>query len=200
MSEFPCVLAVIEAREVLDMPWPVGDVPEFVTLNGRLSAPEVGAVMSCLVRWNGLGHESWPEVAEAVVSAESLILPGGLQASDGVRTISPGCCCGLETWRDWLAFLHGGAGPWMGHSPDIIVTWAASVARVWAESPDGGQGITIEFERDRLAAELSRVERDLFSFLGRVGEWAAGIGWPDPAGLCAKLDRAFAFTAAAVAG
>ena len=71
----------------------------------------------------------------------------------------------------------------MGHDPTGWAEWDGDVARVWQ---DGGyhrepKGVAIEFTRERFTTELAGVERKLNGFLNRVEEWAAAIGYNDPA-------------------
>jgi hypothetical protein len=162
-----------------------------------MTAPEVGSVMAQLVSYNQIeGEPTVDGLLSAVAAAESLVLPGGILASCGDSEIGPGCCCGLEEWREWVKCLESGQSPWMGHDPDPWVELAGEVILVWS-----GGGITpvanpfaVEFERGRFAAELDRVERDLRAFLPLVAEWARDGRFRDPQALCAKLDDCFNIT------
>ncbi|MDX8054259.1 hypothetical protein SK571_33225 [Lentzea sp. BCCO 10_0798] len=56
----------------------------------------------------------------------SLPCPGGTEVRDtgaGVR-VGPGCCAGLESWRERARLLDGEV-PWLGHSPTSGVEFAA---------------------------------------------------------------------------
>jgi hypothetical protein len=175
-------------------PWPSAGREGFVRPSGGLTGPEVGSIMAQLVSYNQVEAEPTVEgLLSAAIAAERLLLPGGVQASAGARKISPGCCCGLEGWREWLVCFESGQSPWLGHDPAPRIEWAGAVVRVWS---DGGldpvaDAFAIEFERGQFAAELGRVERDLRGFLEVVVEWAQVVGFSDPAALCRKLDAWF---------
>ena len=182
-------------------PWPIADRKgfSFMRLSGEMTESEVGSVMAQLVSYNQIDGETTVNgLLSEAVAAESLLLPGGIQASEGEREIDPGCCCGLESWREWVACLGSGRSPWMGHDPDPWIGWAGGVVRIWS-----GGGITpaqepiaIEFERGRFAAELSGVEQDLRAFLPLVANWARYAGFTDPPALCRKLGECFKITGA----
>ncbi|MEH2404715.1 hypothetical protein [Nostoc sp.] len=111
----PCLQAVIEAPwyegEPL-CPWFVADHKPFsrIQLYGEMTDLEVGLIFAQLVKYNDLDSESDAyEVLYQVIESETLILPGGLQVrSTADELIYPGCCCGLEEWREWLDFLTKG--------------------------------------------------------------------------------------------
>jgi hypothetical protein len=202
MQTRPELNPVVEAPSFSGTPpWPwriASHQPfSFIRLCGEMPEASVGSVMAQLVAYNRL--DAGPAVAvlaERVLMAESLLLPGGLQAIHGDREIDPGCCCGLEGWREWLECLETGASPWLGHDPAPWVEWVDETACVWS---DGGlERVTgefaIEFERRHLAEDLARVGRDLAGFLTRVESWAERVGWPGTPALCRKLDEAFRIT------
>jgi hypothetical protein len=144
------VYALPELHPVVEAPWFEGAPPwpwlianrepfSFIRLSGGMPKPEVGSVIAQLVGYNQVEAEPTVEglLATAIV-AESLVLPGGVQASAGEHEINPSCCCGLEEWRAWLECLESGGSPWMGHDPAPRIEWAGEVVRVWS---DGGLGL-----------------------------------------------------------
>ncbi|MEV0567112.1 hypothetical protein [Dactylosporangium sp. NPDC050588] len=94
--------AVVEAPAVEAPPWPVAATAAWSTLDlgpGCTDA-QVGLFVAGLVDRPGGGAD---EVVDAVLGAEMLIAAGGLSVGDS-RTgtvLAPGCCAGLENWRDW---------------------------------------------------------------------------------------------------
>jgi len=180
-------------------PWPIADRKpfSFIRLSGGCTEAEVGSVIAQLVKYN-LGEPESTAVGllARVVAAQSLRLPGGVQACAGEREINPSCCCGLEGWRAWSECLESGPSPWMGHDPAPHIEWAGELVRVWS---DGGQSavadaVAVGFGRGRFVAELSRVERDLRAFLPRLAEWASAHDFPDSSALCRKFDACFGIT------
>ncbi len=178
-------------------PWPIADRKpfSFVRLSGQSTEAEVGSFIAQLVSYNRVEAESTlAGLVAGVVAAESLVLPGGVQASAGEYEIGPSCCCGLEQWRDWLECLESGDSPWMGHDPSPWVEWADGIVRVWADRGLDPAAVAIDFERGRFVAELGRVGRELRAFLPLVEEWARSGGFPDPPALSRKLDAYFGIT------
>ena len=65
-----------------------------------------------------------------------MIAPGGLRVRDTAGlTVTPGCCCGLEDWREWNQLVPG-QPLWLGHSPAPWAEHLGHAIRVW---PDGGE-------------------------------------------------------------
>ncbi|WP_156313234.1 hypothetical protein [Micromonospora sp. HK10] len=44
-------------------------------------------------------------------------------------SVTPGCCAGLEDWREWTSVLDGGQ-PWLGHDPGPEVEVRGALIRV----------------------------------------------------------------------
>lgn len=191
------VFAVVERRvrpEDGAAPWPTTPQPAdpFVRLSGETNEQEIGAVAWQLVLYNRL---STVEPLRAVSTADSLVLPGGLAFEDDAgRLITPGCCAGLETWRECSSVPSKGGSPWMGHDPAPWIEDTGEVLRVWA---DGGLSALqqdefyIDFRRDELAFQLRRVEADLQAFLGRLRSWAQEHDPARAAAFAARFDQMF---------
>ena len=124
------------------------------------------------------------EVVDALLAEELLIIAGGLQVCDtstGIVVV-PGCCAGLEDWRDWTQAITGGS-PWLGHDPGPEVEVIGDDLRVWQ---DGGPnrhrgrraGLHVDMPRSALPELLLRTHRDLVGFLAALTTWTerAGLG------------------------
>ncbi|MBQ0891449.1 hypothetical protein KBZ94_42315, partial [Streptomyces sp. RM72] len=111
--------AVLETCDATDFVlWPVADSPadHLLALSGRLSAREIGTSMAVLISYNKGVDEAPafdPETSTGQVSqlltTDQVIALGGIrirETSTGV-TAPPGCCFGLENWRDWLEIMNG---------------------------------------------------------------------------------------------
>jgi hypothetical protein len=170
----------------------------FISLSAATTNREIGLFMSQLIEYNQLACtgniiDRLTEIIEyQSVDGEDLVkLSGGIQASDRGLTISPSCCCGLETWREWLHFLSTGQPPWMGHDPtpsiDLIDDRIVRVSIAEARSH-------IDFDRELFSSQLIRVRQDLVDFLGRVEVWSGALGFPEPKRLASKLDRFFSIS------
>lgn len=82
------------------MPWPVATLEPgtWLTLDGTCGDPEVGLFIALVADYNNIPPD-------ALATAERLIAPGGLMLTDTTTEIVPGCCSGLEDWRDWARVL-----------------------------------------------------------------------------------------------
>ncbi|MGC5054405.1 hypothetical protein ACLQ2S_23465 [Micromonospora sp. DT48] len=198
--------AVVEVP-MLDsrVPWPVEPLTpgSWLVLDADCPDERIGLFVAALA--SGIevaspgGHK---EVADALLAEELLIVAGGVRVCDA-RTgtnVVPGCCSGLEDWRDWAQALAGGS-PWLGHDPAPEVEVLGEDLRVWQDSgPNRRRGPWadhhIDFPRRALAPLLMRVQRDLVGFLNALAGWAArsGLGRRGTA-LVNAVDRSFAVTA-----
>jgi hypothetical protein len=173
--------------------WPVaGSAPYgFLALDGTLGPAQVGTAVMRIAACNDVDPEHDgrpPRPADPLGSflhglltmPDPLFAAGGLRVTDTVvgTTLVPGCCTGLEDWREWF---------------DVV---EADV--------DGGRGrfgrLTVDAERDdspvievpvaELRLLLAGAERDLAAFLLLAADWAA-VQLPGHAGpVIAALARA----------
>ncbi|MEV1319926.1 hypothetical protein AB0J14_28045 [Micromonospora arborensis] len=142
------------------------------------------------------------EVVDALLAEGFLIAAGGLQVRDSTigTVVTPGCCAGLEDWRDWAQVLIGDS-PWLGHDPGPEVEIVGDGLRVWQ---DGGPnrnrgrwaGVHVDLPHRALPGLLSGVQRGLVGFLDALTGWATRVG-PQQRGtsLVKAIDKNFAITA-----
>jgi hypothetical protein len=160
--------------------WDIGVATGFVRLWGKTSHLEVGAVMHTLLQYNGIDTSHTPEVAFAnLFEPEMLVLPGGLQMLEhGLVKVVPGCCGGLEDWRDWHRVADGHTAIFAGHDPkpnveilgQSIRVWADAVPYPWFDTPKKVVP-NIDLLRQEFLLELTRVEQDLLEFLQVLRMW-----------------------------
>ncbi|MEU0593704.1 hypothetical protein [Streptomyces ardesiacus] len=196
--------AALETYDATDFAlWPVADSPpdHLLALSGRLSVREIGTFMAVLTIYNKSDDEAPardPETSTRQVSQlltmDRVIAPGGIrirETSTGV-TVPPGCCFGLENWRDWLELMNG-EEPWLGHDPAPRTEHTKTTIRLWpdAEHPDG---LPIELPLAQLPHLLNSVQLQLVAFLASVGEWATRYAPPLADALVTKLDENLAIT------
>jgi len=194
------ILAVVERRTRANegaAPWTTTPLPAstFVRLSGDTDDQEIGAVVWQLTCYNRLGTA---EPLRSASTADHFVLPGGLAFEDDAgRLITPGCCAGLETWREWSSVPADGGSPWMGHDPAPWVEEKGEILRVWA---DGGLSalkpgeLHIDFRRDELAFQLRRVEGDLQAFLVRLEAWVNSVDPAVTAAFASRFDQMFQIT------
>ncbi|MEU4556718.1 hypothetical protein [Micromonospora violae] len=200
--------AVIEVPAVTDgspPPWPVAAMApgSWLVLNAGCADDQVGLFVAALAgRIEVQPPGGRDEVVNALLAEEFLIAAGGLQVRD--RTIGtvvmPGCCAGLEDWRDWAQVLIGDS-PWLGHDPGPEVEVVSDDLRVWQ---DGGEnryrgrwaGIHVDLPHVALPGLLNDVHRALIGFLEALTGWATRVGLQQRGtALVEAIDKNFAITA-----
>ncbi len=183
---------------------PMADLPagSWLVVDGSSTVAAAGLFVSLLAEREDLGRDAGAaEAVAAVVKADTLILPGGLRVTDTMpgKSVVPGCCAGLEAWRDWVELLER-RQPWMGHDPGPWVEFRAGRVRVWQDgqpdSPRRGRRnvpVRVELPESELPGLLLGVQRALSDFLSVLYQWAeaAGIGAMG-IDLVTAVDRAFA--------
>ncbi|MFI6274991.1 hypothetical protein [Streptomyces sp. NPDC050988] len=197
--------AVLETHLTADFAlWPVAELPpdRLLVLSGELSPHEIGTAMAVLTTYNKGRRERRPrapkdslEQVGRLVATECVVAPGGLRIRDtatGVTAV-PGCCCGLENWREWLDLTNGDE-PWLGHDPWPRIEHAGAIARLW---PDGDrpEGLPIELPLAQLPEQLGLVRERLAGFLRAVEAWATSYAPSIADAVVAKLDEDLAVSA-----
>ncbi|WP_433393300.1 hypothetical protein [Micromonospora sp. KLBMP9576] len=196
----PVLQPVLEVAPLGDFTlWPVTDVEGWLVLSGALSAPEVGTAVARIAAYNHLDERTtWPggtdplTAVRPVVAAGpepgALLVPGGLRLSDpgtGAR-VEPGCCNGVEDWREWYG-LRAGALLDLGHDP---TPWAEprpdGTLRVWADEEGSSW---VDTDLDELTGLLDGVRADLAGFLRALRSWADDVVPAAATDLVASLDR-----------
>ncbi|MFD0973788.1 hypothetical protein ACFQ3X_34995, partial [Plantactinospora endophytica] len=95
-------------------PWPVAQTApwSWLPLSADCTDEELGLFVAALAaRIEVLPPGRRDEVVDALLAEELLIIAGGLQVGDPItgKVVVPGCCAGLEDWRDWAQALAGGS-------------------------------------------------------------------------------------------
>ncbi|MGW2939845.1 hypothetical protein ACWDA7_51275 [Streptomyces sp. NPDC001156] len=105
--------------------WPVteSELYGFLPLSGALDPAEVGTAVMRIADYNDIDPETDgrpPRPADplggflhGLLTMDDLVAPGGLRISDTATgtTLLPGCCNGLDEWRDWLEVVDGRGWP-----------------------------------------------------------------------------------------
>jgi hypothetical protein len=180
----------IEAK--FQYPWQISPVKPSFRLSGNMTEQEIGLVLVQLVQYNQVDFSGEiSTILTRLIAADGLILPGGIQVllSDG-RDITSGCCCGLETWREWLIFLTTGDTPWLGHDPSPWLERQGELVRIWSNE-SGMNTFFVDVPQGVFQESLRLVEQDLQAFLWCVDSWAQDLGFDRAAELVHKIDRCF---------
>jgi hypothetical protein len=185
--------AVLESAELSDFElWPVADLPAYrlTPISGDLSPAEVGTAVATIADYNDteyMPNADARELLQRTIDAECMLAQGGLRLhgpATGV-TVDPGCCCGLESWRDWLDLVDGTV-PWLGHDPSPRVELRDGIAHVW---PTAHGGTPIEPRVADVPGLLAQAQQQLQGFLQVVMAWATPFGEEVAAGLVDALDQ-----------
>lgn len=185
-------------------PWPVAqlDPCSWLTLSGDCTHEEVGLFVATLADKIDVPAAAGPaETVDMLLAEELLIAAGGLRIQDTetATTLIPGCCAGLEDWRDWAQVLSN-VSPWLGHDPAPEVEFLDGRLRIWQ---DGGphrhhgrwSGVHVDVPRHAMPALLAGVQRDLIAFLDALYGWRQRVGLgPRGEALAQAIDRDFAIT------
>jgi hypothetical protein len=161
---------------------------------------DLGTAVAAICAYNVLGFDDEdrllpdaPAVLAQAAAEARLIAAGGIEVVHGGRVVlSPGCCCGLEHWREWITFAEGGRPADSGHQPPPLVERLPSgILRIGYESaPDAA----VEIPAEELRGALRAVESDLAAFVTSLAEWAGHRAPASAAAFAAVIDRAFSLT------
>ncbi|MFC4310524.1 hypothetical protein ACFPN2_15645 [Steroidobacter flavus] len=102
------------------------------------------------------------------------ILPGGLAAVGADHTVLPSCCCGLETWKEWLNVLYGGGPPWTGHDPAPLVEVLEGKVYVWSDGAWGAKPESespLVFTSDQFDRAVRKAANDIAGFVLPLRSW-----------------------------
>lgn len=196
--------AVLETRDTADFTaWPVADVgdDDVLVLSGRMTPIEVGTAMAVIFQYNDIPAEPTADLRRLLdrhlAEAKILIAPGGLRVRDTATEaeIPPGCCCGLESWREWGNLLRG-EPVWLGHDPDTELLPTAGGVRLRQEThrTPPMQANEVEIPLDDLPDLLASAHLHLREFLHLVRGWAGETVPAAADRLVAVLDENFDIT------
>ncbi|WUH99698.1 hypothetical protein OHR68_40480 [Spirillospora sp. NBC_00431] len=180
--------------------WPVAIPPGrgLLALSGRMAPAEIGTAMAVLFTYNAIQVSALTAdvLDRHLAEAEALTAPGGLRLRDiATRAeVAPGCCFGLESWRDWEDVVHGD-DLWLGHSPSFRLEHGDGVVHIRRDDDAGPPVLAIETAE--LARQLIAVQRRLTDFLTLAGQWAADTVPPLAGPLVAALDEHLKITGTA---
>ncbi|MFI8423432.1 hypothetical protein [Streptomyces sp. NPDC085479] len=165
--------------------WPVGEHTSYghLVLDGRMTPTEVGTAVMRIAACNDFEpdqeHGPCPTdplgaFLHGLLTMPDLFAAGGFRVTDmatGTVYVEPGCCNGLETWRDWRQVLDGG-GCSFGHDPSSTAERVGDTVRLTLDTEAENESPVIELPADHVRALIADAEADLRDFLGLAGTWA----------------------------
>ncbi|WP_459651542.1 hypothetical protein [Kitasatospora sp. Ki12] len=174
----------INTPEDFDL-WPIAGVEPFafLPLNGALSPAEVGTAVMRITACNDIDPDGDrpPRPADplqsflhGLLTFDHLYAAGGLRVTDHATGVAflPGCCDGLEDWRDWHVFADGGGLLGFGHEPvSPVAERFGDTVRLTVNAEHSGSPV-IELPVTELRHLLAGAERDLTYFLALATAWA----------------------------
>ncbi|MFJ6609480.1 hypothetical protein ACIQPT_04300 [Streptomyces sp. NPDC091289] len=166
--------------------WPVAEVESFgfLPLSGELSPAEVGSAVMRIASCNDVDPDGDrpPRPADALdsflhglLTFDNLFAAGGLRVTDNSTgvTFLPGCCDGLEDWRDWHQFIDDGSLLGFGHDPvSPVAERFGNTVRLTVNAEQSDSPV-IEVSVSELHNLLAGAERDLADFLALAADWAS---------------------------
>ncbi|MFF8955227.1 hypothetical protein [Streptomyces sp. NPDC014894] len=192
--------AVVETYDAADFAlWPTAApaADRLLVLSDRMSPREVGTAMAVLA---GYGHDDSDDPAsdagagvrrlQSLLDVDLVIAPGGILVQDTATgaVIAPGCCFGLENWRDWLDLTHG-EEIWLGHGAAARVEHRGTVVRLRPDTDSPAAPPAIEFPVAELPDLLRTVHAKLNGFLSLAEQWTARHAPALAPALIAKLSE-----------
>jgi hypothetical protein len=166
--------------------WPVAEVTSFghLALSGELTALEVGTVVMRIASCNDIDPEDGDRpprptdplgtFLHGLLTFDTLFAAGGLRVTDSATGVVflPGCCNGLEDWREWHQVLDGNGQVWFGHDPDPRAERLGEAVRLTVDAEQNDSPV-IELPAADFRRLLAGAEHDLTDFLALAADWAA---------------------------
>jgi hypothetical protein len=176
----------------------------FIRLSADTTPAQTASFVAGLCAYNHLTAQSVQDAITVLLSAETLVMPGGVAVIVAEqKPLYPSCCCGLESWREWLDAMTTGGSPWLGHDPAPWLEISGGLVTIW---PDGGLSGGAKGEQPfcklpvaECALQLQRVEGDISKFLNVLRGWVTEHDPSRAEALVAHLDQRLSLTRSASA-
>ncbi|MDT0464450.1 hypothetical protein [Streptomyces gibsoniae] len=166
--------------------WPVGEHEPYgyLVLNGELTPAEVGTAVMRIADCNDFEpeeeHGPCPTdplgtFLHGLLTMSDLFAAGGFRVTDNATDtvfVEPGCCNGLETWRDWLEVLDGTGCSYFGHDPSSVAERVGDIVRLTLDAHGADGSPVIELSVDQVRRLVAGAQQDLQDFLSLAGSWA----------------------------
>ncbi|WP_405670179.1 hypothetical protein OG612_39540 [Streptomyces sp. NBC_01527] len=166
--------------------WPVGEHEPYgyLVLNGELTPAEVGTAVMRIADCNDFEpeeeHGPCPTdplgtFLHGLLTMPDLFAAGGFRVTDNATDtvfVEPGCCNGLETWRDWLEVLDGTGYAYFGHDPFSVAERVGDIVRLTLDAHGTDGSPVIELSVDQVRRLVAGAQQDLQDFLSLAGTWA----------------------------
>lgn len=151
------------------------ELTPFHPLNGAMREDELFSFLVALSEFDleGKTPATPSDAISVLLNRDDGMLAGGLVAMKNEYRLFPGCCHGLESWREWANLRKGGPSPWLGHDPDAWID--ASGERAVLHNGRAGPSESLEVEYSEISEAFANVEAELDLFAARMESWLVGI-------------------------
>ncbi|MFC9330816.1 hypothetical protein [Kitasatospora sp. NPDC057015] len=164
--------------------WPVAKAEPFgfLPLSGELSSAEVGTAVMRIAGCNDVDPDGdrpprpvdpLDSFLHGLLTFDNVFAAGGLRVTDNSTGITflPGCCDGLEDWRDWHRLVDSGGLLGFGHDPvSPVAERLGDTVRLTVNAEQSDSPV-IELSLTELRHLLAGAERDLADFLALTAHW-----------------------------
>ncbi|WP_337999725.1 hypothetical protein [Streptomyces murinus] len=185
----PCVIVMQPVLEIFAADdfalWPVGEHESYgyLVLDGELTPAEVGTAVMRIADCNNFEPEEdgpcptdpLDAFLHGLLTMPDPFAAGGFRVTDRATDtvfVEPGCCNGLETWRDWREVLDGTGCSYFGHDPSSAAERVGDNVRLTLDADAKGGSPVIELPVDQVRALVTGAEADLRHFHSLAGTWA----------------------------
>jgi hypothetical protein len=190
--------------------WPIAEVESFgyLPLSAGLGPAEIGTAIMSIAGCNDVDPEQDgrpPRPADPLGSFlhglstfDDLFAAGGMRVVDGSQDVTfvPGCCNGLEDWRDWHEVVDGSGRASFGHDPDPVAERLGDTVRLTVDAERSDSAV-IDLSVTELRRLVEDAERDLTDFHAAAAGWVSRYLPDHFATVTAALARALALPASA---
>ncbi|MER6230628.1 hypothetical protein ABT169_15980 [Streptomyces sp. NPDC001616] len=166
--------------------WPVSEHESYgyLVLNGELTSAEVGTAVMQIAACSDLEpeeeHGSCPNdplgtFLHGLLTMPDMFAAVGFRVTDNATDtvfVEPGCCKGMETWRDWLEVLNGSGCSYFGHDPSSMAERLGDIVRLTLDAHESDSSLVIELSVDQIRTLVTGAQQDLQDFLSLAGTWA----------------------------
>ncbi|WP_394437796.1 hypothetical protein [Streptomyces sp. SGAir0957] len=172
--------------------WPVGEHEPYgyLVLNGKMTPADVGTAVMRIADDNAVEPDPRDEprptdpldaFLHGLLTMPDLIASGGFRVTDdatGTVYVEPGCCNGLESWRDWLELFDGTGQAAFGHDPSSMAERVGDSVRLTydvmpdADADPDADNPVVELPVDQVRALVTGAHQDLRDFFGLAETWA----------------------------
>src|SRR5262245_23731978 len=101
MIELHAVFENVIQRQVPGWASQADSVSSFIRLSGYITPAQTTIFIASLCLYNRLTAQTTQDAIALLLSADTLVLPGGVAVvANDQEPLYPSCCCGLESWRE----------------------------------------------------------------------------------------------------